>query len=336
MATKRKKSKIRFDRLFFLILMIALILFGCYKLIDKKPVDDGDNNPDAGEVVDDISAKLASYTEYNAEKLDDYINFYDANQDIELENIIKLVNKDIDKLEDFTYDDIIIKLIDEKYYITNNTNRYIEYFHKNESLTASEVITNVNSNIDYEFYTHTTSVDLSKGILILVNKYNKLDSNYVPEDLVYIADGGRMVKEAYEAFKKMVDAAKEDNIRLWSVSPYRDYDLQDWLYENYASRDGYAEADTYSARPGFSEHQTGLAVDINSTDDSFAYTKEAKWLAENSYKYGFILRYPKGKEYLTGYQYEPWHYRYVGEEVSKDIYEKDITFEEYYAYYIDK
>ena len=95
-------------------------------------------------------------------------------------------------------------------------------------------------------------------------------------------------------------------------------------------------ADTYSARPGSSEHQTGLAVDINAADDWFNNTKEAKWLANNAYKYGFILRYPKGKEYITGYQYESWHYRYVGEKVAKYIYEHDITYEEYYATFILK
>ena len=102
MATKRKKSKIRFDRLFFLILVIALILFGFYKLFVEKPVDEENNNPGAGEVGENIASKFESCTEYKAEKLDDYLNFYDKNQDIELENIIKLVNKDIDKLEDFT------------------------------------------------------------------------------------------------------------------------------------------------------------------------------------------------------------------------------------------
>ena len=83
------------------------------------------------------------------------------------------------------------------------------------------------------------------------------------------------------------------------------------------------------------DHQTGLAVDINGCDDNFGNTKEGKWLVDNSYKYGFILRYPKGKEYITGYQYEPWHFRYVGVDVATQIYELDITFEEYYAYYIN-
>ena len=108
------------------------------------------------------------------------------------------------------------------------------------------------------------------------------------------------------------------------------------MYDRYVKRDGKKKADIYSARPGYSEHQTGLCTDINTVDSSFANTKEAKWLADNSYKYGFILRFPKGKEDITGYKYEPWHYRYVGEETAKIIYDEDLTLEEYYAYYIEK
>ncbi len=339
---RRKKSKIRMDRLFLLLIIIALILFVCFKLINKDDKNKkNETNPNQTTNNDDISLKFASVTGYEASKLDDYINFYNQNKDVDVKNIVKLVNKEIDKVEDFTYDEKIVDLIDEEYYITKNTNRYIDYAYKNENLTPKEIIANVNSNIDYEFYTNVKSTDLSKGNLILVNKYNSLSSDYVPADLVYIEypyspDGGRMTRETYEAFKKLVDAADEDGLYLFSLSPYRNYSLQNSLYEGYASRDGYAKADTYSARPGSSEHQTGLAVDINSVDDSFANTEEAKWLVANAYKYGFILRYPKGKEYITGYQYEPWHYRYVGIDVAKDIYEKGITFEEYYAYYIEK
>lgn len=288
----------------------------------------------------DIIDKLINSYYFNNEKLDNYISFYNKNPDINIDNIIRIVNIGVDTIDGIEYDDIIINLLDEKYFILDNIVRYINYFKNNSSLSSSEIITAVNSNLDYEFYTNTKGVDLSKGNLILVNKFFYLDKDYEPDDLVYIDEpysyrGGYLKADVYEAFKKMVDGASRDNIELYSVSPYRSYETQDGLYEGYASYDGYDNADTYSARPGFSEHQTGLAVDINSTDDSFAYTPEAKWLYENAYKYGFILRYPKDKEYITGYQYEPWHYRYVGLEVAKKIYDEDITFEEYYAYYID-
>jgi len=225
----------------------------------------------------------------------------------------------------------------EEYYIESNYERYLKYKNKN-NVTVKEAITCVNSRIDYDFYTNVVDTDLSKGILILVNKYNKLSENYVP-DLVTMGDdysrtGLKMQKEAYEHFKDMVNAAKEDGYTIYNISSYRSYSTQNNIYNRYVKNDGQKNADTYSARPGYSEHQTGFASDIITTSDSFAYTKEYKWLKDNSYKYGFILRYPKGKEYITGYQFEPWHYRYVGLDVAKYIYEHDITFEEYYEYFI--
>ena len=144
-----------------------------------------------------------------------------------------------------------------------------------------------------------------------------------------------MRKEAANAFMKMVDAALLDNIILKNASAYRSYEYQDNLYDSYVERDGKKKADIYSARPGFSEHQTGLCTDINTIDSSFHDTDEAKWLLNNSYKYGFIIRFPKDKEKITGYKYEPWHYRYVGKKVAKIIFENDLTLEEYYAFYLD-
>ena len=179
--------------------------------------------------------------------------------------------------------------------------------------------------------------DMSDGYLIICNKYHTLKSNYVP-DLVSLDGygGGKMERVAAEHFKEMSKAAKKDGIGIRNVSAYRSYNTQKDLYNGYVSRNGQAKADTFSAKPGTSEHQTGLATDINSVSDEFANTKAYKWLAENSYKYGFILRYPKGKEHITGYKYEPWHFRYVGKEVAIIIYEKNITFDEYYATYMLK
>ena len=119
---------------------------------------------------------------------------------------------------------------------------------------------------------------------------------------------------------------------------YRSYEYQVNLYNKYVENDGIKEADTYSARPGYSEHQTGLCVDVY--DGEIDYTNFEKsdsynWMQENAYKYGFILRFPKGKENLTGYQYESWHYRYVGKKIAKYIKENDLTLEEYYAKFIE-
>lgn len=159
------------------------------------------------------------------------------------------------------------------------------------------------------------------GILI-ANKTYSLPKTYSPGGLLNIFNTN---------FNTMKNAASKDNISLRVVSGFRSYNTQATLYNNYVKQDGKANADTYSARPGHSEHQTGLAADINSASDSFNNTKEAKWLNENCYKYGFIIRYPKGKEKETGYMYESWHIRYVGVELATKLYNNGnwITLEEY-------
>lgn len=157
------------------------------------------------------------------------------------------------------------------------------------------------------------------GILI-VNKTYSLPKDYDP---------GKINDEAMKAFNEMKAAASKDNINLWIQSGYRSYKTQDELYNKYVKRDGKDKADTYSARPGHSEHQSGYAMDLNIIDSSFEGTKEAIWLDKNCYKYGFIIRYPKGKENITGYKYEPWHIRYLGKENAKKVYESGKTLEEY-------
>jgi D-alanyl-D-alanine carboxypeptidase len=132
------------------------------------------------------------------------------------------------------------------------------------------------------------------------------------------------------AFNNMQADAQALGLNLYISSGYRSYSYQENLYNNYVYQDGKEAADTYSARPGHSEHQTGLAFDLNTIDDSFAYTDEGKWVAQNCYKYGLILRYPEGKEKQTGYKYESWHLRYVGKELAEKLYNNGnwITLEE--------
>lgn len=148
------------------------------------------------------------------------------------------------------------------------------------------------------------------GILI-ANKTYSLPSSYYP---------GGLTNEFNNAFNQMKSAASNDGINIYVVSGFRSYNTQNTLYNNYVNRDGRDAADTYSARPGHSEHQTGLAADFNMVDDDFEYTAEGKWLNDNAYKYGFILRYPKGKTKETGYIYESWHYRYVGVDLASKLY----------------
>lgn len=174
------------------------------------------------------------------------------------------------------------------------------------------------------------------GILI-VNKTYSLPDNYKPSDPSEVITGERcnncLEKEVMAAFRLMQSDASSIGLNIYIASGYRSYQYQDTLYNNYSAVSGVEGADTYSARPGHSEHQTGLCFDLNSVDDSFASTLEGKWVYDNAYLYGFIIRYPKGKEDITGYQYESWHLRYVGEKLASKLYQDGeyLTLEEYYG-----
>ena len=173
---------------------------------------------------------------------------------------------------------------------------------------------------------------------ILVNKENPLLEDYVPDDLQRIgsfcSESDKMlVKEACINFEIMCADALKDNMNIKAISAYRSYDYQKKLYEYYIKTRGLKYASKCSAKPGYSEHQTGLAVDVmgeNGDYNLFGKTKEFKWMMKNSYKYGFILRYPSDKEKITGYKYEPWHYRYVGKKLAATLFLENITLEEYY------
>lgn len=156
------------------------------------------------------------------------------------------------------------------------------------------------------------------GVLI-ANKTYELPENYNPG----------LDSQTSSAFETMKAAASADGISLWIVSGFRSYDTQEELYNNYVEKDGKEEADRYSARPGHSEHQTGLALDLNSLETSFEDTPEGQWLASNCYKYGFIIRYQKNKESVTGYMYEPWHVRYLGVDLATKVYNSGKCLEEY-------
>lgn len=224
------------------------------------------------------------------------------------------------------------------YYKKEYKNRYLQYQKKYPNKKVEEIITHVNIGIDKPYYTNTKPAELLNTNLVLVNKYNYLTENYIPKNLEeisveYARSGMQLVSEAKEAFEILSQEAKKDGMTIIAMSSYRSYDYQVNLYDNYVNSDGKDAADTYSARPGFSEHQTGLAVDVynkNLPYTSFEETEEFIWMQKNAYKYGFILRFPKDKVNITGYQYEAWHYRYVGKKAAKYIHNHNITLEEYY------
>lgn len=238
-----------------------------------------------------------------------------------------------------------------KYAILNNVNeeidyfkeeyfdRYVAYKNKNPDLDDKQIIKNVNMNLDKEKYKDVKETTHLNEITILVNKYNYLAKDYVPDNLEnisssYALSGMKLVDYAKDAFEKMAKAASKENLKIVAMSTYRSYDYQVDLYNRYAKTDGKEKADTYSGRAGYSEHQTGLAADVYNTKEdytNFEKTKEFTWMQEHAHEYGFILRFPKDKEEETGYHYESWHYRYVGLKAAKYIKENNISFEEYYA-----
>ena len=233
---------------------------------------------------------------------------------------------------------------DLAYYKDEYEDAYKEYREKNKDLSIEKVITNVNIGLNYDYYTHTKATKDLNTNTILVNKYNYLTEDYVPENLQtvdkkYSSKTLQLVDYAKEAFEELSEAASKENYTVLAMSSYRSYQYQYNLYNRYVSTDGVEAADTYSARPGYSEHQTGLAVDVyNGKEDftNFEKTKEYNWMQDNAYKFGFILRCPKDKVLETGYQYESWHYRYVGKEIAKYIHDNNLCFEEYYATHLIK
>ena len=187
--------------------------------------------------------------------------------------------------------------------------------------------------------------DQENGLFLLVNKdpENHLDPSYKAEDLepikYYAADRNKYTRfmraEAAEAFHRLVETAAEEGIDIVMTTAYRSYEFQQILWDNYVAQKGEEEANKTSARPGESEHQTGLAVDLSTSEidyrnsSDFADTAAGRWVAENAHKFGFILRFPEDKTDITGYSYEPWHIRYVGLTAAADIYEENLTLEEY-------
>lgn len=252
------------------------------------------------------------------------------------EEIKSYVGRDINlldyvKVSDNSNEEIKAKVVGEydlnkdgeyklKYVVSDSSNNQAEY----------DFILNIVSDANNKVFT-TSNGFLGKVIdgvtyidgVLIVNKTYALPSTY----------GNGITKETQNAFNEMKADASKLGLNLWLASGYRSYSFQKSIYNNYVNMDGQAAADTYSARAGHSEHQTGLAFDLNTITSAFAYTNEGKWVDSNCYKYGLILRYPKGKDSITGYMYEPWHLRYVGVELATKLYNNGdwITLEEYFG-----
>lgn len=198
------------------------------------------------------------------------------------------------------------------------------------------------------FNKQTLSIDDPTSLWVVINKKRPLQpANFTPNDLVVPNvplrfgpdfEEMKLRKSAATSLEQMVAAAKKENVNLMLASGYRSYELQTSVYSNFVTSQGQATADTQSARPGYSEHQTGLAVDLGPTDRTceielcFANTAEGKWLQINAYKYGFIIRYQPNTQATVGYTYEPWHFRYVGTELAVELHKQNNpTLEDFFG-----
>lgn len=227
------------------------------------------------------------------------------------------------------------------YYEADKLERYEAYQEQHPDMAAEDVVWLVNAQLDDAFYTNVQPVADPSAMPVIVNKYHQLAADYVPQDLVKLPSGKLATKETDAAYRAMAADARKAGLSMYAASAYRSYDVQKRLYNGYLQQEkgDTARVDTYSARPGFSEHQTGRAIDLCGSFGSlndFINTPEGPWVNENCYKYGFIVRYQKDIVPVTGYKYEPWHITYVGTEVSAKMHETGITcLEEYVVKYID-
>jgi len=219
-------------------------------------------------------------------------------------------------------------------YVKENNNRY-EAYQSSTGLSDDETIWQVNARLDLELFDAVTHSEdkLNNDILVVVNKYHKVPDDYEPMDLTSNSDGCQLRAATADAFDRMKEAAANEGLSLRAISGYRSVEYQRELYEGYLQSDSRENVDTYSARAGYSEHHTGMAVDVFGSVDGlgeFENTPEYQWVKQHGHEYGFIIRYTAPEETVTGYMDEPWHLRYIGPKDATEMKKQGITtLEEY-------
>lgn len=346
----------------FLIIIVILVIWGGTKFLGKKTPQENNNSSllEKYNIPKDKYSKTLEFALqnniYEEKYLDEYaqINYSDKDNflDIlstflpkgykgkEINYIMELSSNNVEKLKNIEYIDI------QNYYSFKNFNvdniqRYNKYYEQHSDFAYKDIVTYVNIKLDLPVYTDTTQVTDTESELVLVNKYNYLPTDYKPSDLEYVkgyyGDQVPMKKVTKEAFIKLQEAAKEENkMDLMATTAFRTHAKQSTLYNNYVAKNGKEKADTFSARPGYSEHQTGLAIDLKNParrQGERLSDEDYEWLKNNAHRFGFIVRYKKDKEFITGYEEEDWHIRYVGIEAASKMYEENLCLEEYVDLY---
>ncbi len=343
---KRKKHKNKnFTPVFLILILIAAIggvtFAACGGGDDKMESEDSSfaSTTNSG-VTDDNSANTSSDNNNSDDLIsNDPDSSIDINVSGEPDVSEEQSSEDVSGDEPYSPD---LENARKKYspvgwYKEENLKRYAEYGEKNGNFTKEQVVTYVNMGLDNPFYTNTYKANENDGLFILVNKYSYVDENYNPKNLVTLSsscsakNGVQLVKEAAEAFEKLSADAKALHYSILGMSGYRTYAYQKNLYDNYYKKDP-TGADTYSARPGFSEHHTGLALDVQAGNGYFAdfgQSKEYEWLLDNAHIYGFVIHYTEENRWITGYMPEEWHIRYLGVEAATYIYDNNLSVDEY-------
>ncbi|MDR0852823.1 MAG: M15 family metallopeptidase [Clostridiales Family XIII bacterium] len=250
-----------------------------------------------------------------------------------------LSKEDTDYILEAKYDDGIADIFNTGFSANDKFLRYINFRAAHPELSTKNIVTYVNIGLDQANYTDAATIEAPADLLVLVNKHNKIPDNYEPDDLVIlpvdISAGEQMLrKDAAKHFEKMAKAILEEKeLIIKADSSYRDRNRQGTIYNQYVTSHGQEAADIYAVMAGFSEHQTGLGVDIANkfNDDITPEMPQYDWLRKNAYKYGFVYRYPDDKQDITGFNPEPWHYRYVGEKTAKKVHDSKLTLDEYIA-----
>lgn len=349
------------------VTILLLSIFAIYKKIPQNIFKKSEYNDEAISVMQELNIynvihdndyskvveEMLVNHKYNNNHLNAYlkINWVDKNDFLNIVNTLldsgysaQEINLIIDNLSDVNINKLLTLAYQnlEGYYKIKNLNvdnikKYNDYKNLKE-INLEDAVTQVNIGLDHNYYTEIKEVENPDDLLVLVNKYNALPANYEPDDLVSLSNGSqfKLRKVAAEAYEKLIGYAEQNGVEVLPFSGYRSYNTQKAIYNNHVNNNGREKADTYSARPGHSEHQLGLAVDIRSKDYELKrLTKEdAKWINENCSKFGFIVRYTKEDEFITGYMEETWHLRYVGVKVAKEVMSLGITYDEYYDLYI--
>ena len=256
----------------------------------------------------------------------------------------KLSNDMLLKLVGQSKNNALVELVKEKYFMAKNVERYLEFKEKNKTRTNADIVAMVNVGADRDWYSEPREADITNDYRMLVNKFNFLPEEYEPEDIVriplqYAFQGHHVRQIVLDAYMDMWKVTNDLGLRLIIDFSFRSFENQKTNYDNVVDIHGRSRADDLVIRPGHSEQQSGLALGIvrfGLPTAQFEETEEFAWLKENAHRYGFILRYPKGKEHITGFRYEPSHFRYIGRDLAKKVHEEGITFDEYYAFYLAK